>query len=78
MSPTVFKNAFREVYGEPYARYMARVRMEWAEALLAGGELVLSVAGEVGYESPSKFTAAFKRVFGESPSAYRGRMRAYE
>lgn len=76
MSPTVFKSAFREVYGEPYARYLTRTRMERAEALLAEGELVFSVAEAVGYESPSKFTAAFKRVFGESPSAYRDRMRA--
>lgn len=76
MSPTVFKSAFREIYGEPYARYMTGVRMEQAEAHLAEGELVLSVAEAVGYESPSKFTAAFKRAFGESPSAYRDRMKA--
>ena len=76
MSPTVFKSAFREIYGEPYARYMTRTRMEQAETLLAEGELVLSVAKAVGYESPSKFTAAFTRIFGESPSAYRDRMRA--
>jgi AraC-like DNA-binding protein len=76
MSSTVFKNAFREMYGEPYARYMTKSRMERAEALLAEGELVLSVAEAVGYESPSKFTAAFKRVFDEPPSAYRERMKA--
>jgi AraC-like DNA-binding protein len=76
MSSTVFKNAFRELYGEPYARYMTQIRMEQAEALLTEGGLVLSVAQAVGYESPSKFTAAFKRTFGESPSAYRDRMKA--
>jgi AraC-like DNA-binding protein len=55
---------------------MAQIRMQRAEALLAQGGLVLSVAQAVGYESPSKFTAAFKRVFAESPSAYRDRMKA--
>lgn len=71
MSPTVFKAAFREVYGKPYARSLARVRMERAEALLAQGEPVQRVAQAVGYESPGKFSAAFKRAFGKPPSAYR-------
>ncbi|MDR2106114.1 MAG: AraC family transcriptional regulator [Coriobacteriales bacterium] len=76
MSPTVFKSVFREIYGDAYARYMTRIRMERAEALLAEREPILSIAKAVGYESPSKFTAAFKRLFGESPSACRNRMRA--
>jgi AraC-like DNA-binding protein len=76
MSSTVFKNAFRKMYGEPYARYMTKSRMEQAEAMLAEGSLVFTVAEAVGYVSPSKFTAAFKRAFGESPSAYRERMGA--
>jgi AraC-like DNA-binding protein len=76
MCPTVFKNAFRELYGEPYARYMTRCRMERAEELLVEGQRILSVAQATGYESPSKFSAAFKRAFGESPSEYRERMSA--
>jgi AraC-like DNA-binding protein len=76
MSQTVFKNAFRELYGEPYARYMTRCRMERAEGLLVKGERILTVAQATGYESPSKFTAAFKRAFGEIPSEYRERMSA--
>lgn len=75
MSPTVFKSAFREVYREPYARYMTRIRMEQAETLLAKEGLVQSVAEAVGYKSPSKFAAAFRRVFNESPTTYRNRMR---
>ncbi|MDR0499784.1 MAG: helix-turn-helix transcriptional regulator [Coriobacteriales bacterium] len=74
MCPTMFKTAFKELYGEPYARFMTRTRMEQASTMLADGELVFSVAEAMGYESPSKFAAAFKRVFGEAPSAYRDRM----
>lgn len=59
MSPTVFKTTFKELFGEPYARYMRMARMERVEALFAEGELILSIAETVGYESPSKFTAAF-------------------
>ncbi|MBE6473197.1 MAG: helix-turn-helix transcriptional regulator [Coriobacteriaceae bacterium] len=74
MSPTVFKTAFRELYGQPYAQYLTQQRMERAEQMLARGELVLSTSLATGYESPGKFSAAFKRRFGETPSAYRCRM----
>lgn len=73
MSATAFKATFREVYGESYACYMRRIRLERTKALLSEGARVAQAAAAVGYENPSKFTSAFRKEFGESPSAYRDR-----
>ncbi|MGO9790014.1 MAG: helix-turn-helix domain-containing protein [Solirubrobacteraceae bacterium] len=38
--------------------------------MLAAGEPVATVAGYVGYETPSAFIAAFRRHIGATPGAY--------
>jgi len=62
MSRTVFTQRFRALMGTTPLRWLMRLRMHKARALLApGGRPVGSVAAEVGYESE----AAFRRAYGK-------------
>jgi AraC-like DNA-binding protein len=56
--------------GIPFARWRTLVRLQAAIPLLAVGEPVASVAGFVGYDTPSAFIAAFRRETGVTPGAY--------
>jgi transcriptional regulator, AraC family len=47
-----------------------RARLSVALARLAQGETVLTVALELGYDSPSAFSAMFRRVLGVTPANY--------
>ena len=63
------KRCFEAVYGMPVSRYLRRVRIRRAAALLRStDDTVLSVAGQVGYSNGSKFAAAFKAEMGVNPS----------
>jgi AraC-like DNA-binding protein len=62
--------AFLADTGIPFARWRTSVRLQAALPLLAAGEPVSTVAGYVGYETPSAFIAAFRRHTGVTPGAY--------
>ena len=69
---TTMKRCFEAVYGMPVSRYLRRVRIRRAAALLRStDDTILSVAGQVGYSNGSKFAAAFKAEMGVNPSEYR-------
>ncbi|MDB5875291.1 MAG: transcriptional regulator, AraC family [Ramlibacter sp.] len=63
---------FKDAYGEtPYKR-LTRLRIEQAQALLAGSrKAVTEIAFLCGYENPAHFASAFRRHVGVSPSVYR-------
>jgi AraC-like DNA-binding protein len=62
--------AFLTDTGIPFSRWRTSVRLRAALPRLAVGEPVASVAGDVGYETPSAFVAAFRRETGVTPGAY--------
>ena len=62
--------AFLAGTGIPFARWRTSVRLQAAIPLLAAGEPVATVAGYVGYETPSAFIAAFRRHTGVTPGTY--------
>ena len=70
---TPLKACFKSVYGSPIFTYMRDYRMNLAATLLRKSTAlsVSSIAGQVGYDSPSKFAAAFKQVMGKTPLEYR-------
>ncbi|MEM1116785.1 MAG: AraC family transcriptional regulator [Bacteroidota bacterium] len=75
LSPYHFSREYKRTTGESPSAMLRRVRMERSAALLASTLWCVStVAGEVGYQSPSRFAAAFRRHFGVSPSTYRSRL----
>jgi AraC-like DNA-binding protein len=71
MSP---RSLQRQLGGEGYrfGELLAEVRKELAEAYLTSSDQpVTSVAGLLGYASPSAFTRWFAGAFGTSPQAWR-------
>lgn len=62
--------AFLTGTGIPFSRWRTAVRLRAALPHLASGEPVSSIAGRVGYTTPSAFVAAFRRETGLTPGAY--------
>lgn len=66
------KEAFKQLYGEPYASYMKKYRMHKALHYLENTTYsIAEIAGKVGYDNPSKFSSAFQSVVGCTPREYR-------
>lgn len=63
---------FHKYMGEPYSRYLLRIRMEQAARLLKEnpGEKVYKIAERTGFVSSKHFIAVFKKYYGTTPSAY--------
>lgn len=72
MSPFHFHRLFGAFHGTTPHRYLTRLRLERAKALLrTGGRGVAEVAAECGFESAASFATLFKRTFGVTPGAIR-------
>ena len=72
ISLTAMKKCFKGVYGSSIYAYLKAYRMNQAAVMLRQSKYnVVTIAGLVGYESPSKFSVAFKSVMGKSPLEYR-------
>lgn len=75
-SPWSFHRLFRDVTGEPPARFARRVALDRAAIRLISDDVaVVDVAIEAGFDSHEGFTRAFTRRFGLSPSRYRAQGR---
>lgn len=70
-----FIRLFRSAYGYTPHRYLVRVRIRYAEQLLAGGLSVSDASIRVGFESPTSFTATFKKFTGKTPSRFQTEQR---
>lgn len=71
-SPYHFMRTFHAITGCTVAEYVRERRMDLAAyRLVFGGERILDVAMDVGYETQEAFTRAFKRSYGSSPGRYR-------
>ena len=73
-SSTYFSRLFKELFGENFASYLEKVRIEQACILLESGDTMETIAGKTGYNSVYVMRTAFKRVKGVTPNDYR-RMR---
>lgn len=69
---------FTAAFGMPPQRFVHKLRIERALALLAGPTPVAEIALACGYTDQSAFTRRFGRVTGTTPSAYRRRLKAEE
>jgi len=56
--------------GMTFGQWRQQARLLRALELLAGGEKVVDVALQLGYDSPSAFATMFKRQFGLTPSQF--------
>jgi len=71
MSTVYFRKTFEAVYGTPPIRYLHRLRIQKAKAILSGDyDSVSQVAESVGYSSVYHFSKMFRLYTGTSPSEY--------
>jgi AraC family transcriptional regulator len=67
-----FNRMFTQTMGMPPHRYLGRLRLERAKALLSSREMSISeLALACCFSSQSNFTRAFRRTTGTTPMAYR-------
>ncbi|HYH10130.1 MAG TPA: AraC family transcriptional regulator [Thermoanaerobaculia bacterium] len=72
LSPFHFQRLFKALHGVTPHRYLTRLRLERARALLrASGAPVLDVATACGFASLGSFTTLFARTFGVPPAQFR-------
>lgn len=72
LSPFYFCKIFRKATGLTFTDYLARVRVEKVQCLLANPLLRMhEVADSAGFSSISQFNRVFRRYAGTSPTAYR-------
>ena len=64
-----FKREFRDIYGEPPARWIREKRLSKAHEMLRSSNLsVADVAYSLGFENPTHFSRIFKQQYGYAPS----------
>ncbi len=69
MSPTKFRQLFKQIHGQTFYQYYQLQRMNRAnEILLTGRYSISDVADKVGYLSTSKFSDAYRKQFGTLPN----------
>lgn len=74
INPSYFSKKFKEETGINFVDYLARVRIEQAQALLAHTELsVAEISRQTGFNDPKYFSKVFQSLTGVKPSDYRNR-----
>lgn len=63
---------FKKETGEGFSKYLARIRIEKAKALLQDSDLpIAEVCDRVGYNDLKHFTGTFKKITSLNPGQYR-------
>jgi AraC-like DNA-binding protein len=76
MSPSTFRQHFRDITGVSPLQYQKQLRLQEARQLMLNEDLDSSNAsGRVGYESASQFSREYSRLFGAPPQRDIRRMR---
>ena len=68
---TYFSKLFKELFGENFATYRERMRIEQVCSLLKKGLTVEKIAEQTGYNSVYVMRTAFKRIKGMTPNEFR-------
>lgn len=71
LSTRQLSRGFRMSRGIPIGEYVAQRRLDTAKTLLLAGRSVKSVAGAMGFSSPSSFCYAFRKSVGMTPRYFR-------
>jgi len=72
LSETQFKKLFKDQTNTTVKKYVTKLRMEKAQALLTHTDYPLTIIGEkVGYQEPSAFSRKFSQYFGFSPNKFK-------
>lgn len=73
MSPFLFARVFGDLVGMPPHKYLIRVRLRRARALLDDGVSVTAACYASGFNNLSHFIRTFRAHFGLSPSEFKQR-----
>ncbi|MFA6825013.1 MAG: response regulator [Sphaerochaetaceae bacterium] len=72
ITPCYLSTIFHKEIGEPYSKYLLKMRMETSRAmLLNSNEKVQDIALNVGFSSSKHFGSVFKSYYGLSPGEYK-------
>jgi AraC-like DNA-binding protein len=72
LSETQFKKLFKQQTSMTVMKYVTKLRMEKAHALITHTDYPLQIIGEkVGYREPSTFCRKFSQYFGLSPTKFK-------
>jgi len=76
MSPSTFRQHFRDITGVSPLQYQKQLRLQEARQLMLNEDLdARNASGRVGYESASQFSREYCRLFGAPPQRDIRRMR---
>jgi AraC family transcriptional regulator, arabinose operon regulatory protein len=79
LSPSRFRQLFREQMGLPFGRAVRSLRLQQAALrLIHTDDLVGTIADQTGFTSIFDFSRQFRRHYGQSPSQYREQARTLE
>lgn len=70
LSRRAFTRLFRQETGLSFVEWRQQACLVAALPRLVAGDLVTTIALDLGYDNPAAFTTMFKRVLGTSPRAY--------
>jgi AraC-like DNA-binding protein len=70
VDPKTIQRLFLRETGMTFGQWRTQARLLLALERLAAGDKVLSVAMELGYNSPSAFATMFRKQFGVAPSKF--------
>lgn len=71
ISPGYGNRVFKEVYGISPREYMSKLKMRWAQQMLAKPQFTIAeIAQALGYQNPTHFSRQYKRWTGISPKNY--------
>lgn len=68
---TYFSKLFKELFGENFATYLEKMRIEKVCGLLKNGYTMEKIAEQTGYNSVYVMRTAFKRIKGMTPNEFR-------
>ncbi len=72
LSRSALAQRFTDLVGKPPMQYLSRWRLQLAaKELRDGTKNLVTIAGQIGFESEAAFNRAFKREFGLPPSSWR-------
>ena len=72
VNPSYLSDLFHKSMGEPYTKFLTRVRMEQALLLLKSNpnEKIYKIADKTGFVSAKHFNNVFKKYYGFTPTDY--------
>ncbi|ABD85747.1 AraC family transcriptional regulator [Rhodopseudomonas palustris] len=71
-SSRTISRLFRQQFGCSFQLWRQQAKLLAALPRLAANEAVITIAGDLGYETPAAFAAMFRRLTGTTPSRYFG------